>query len=80
MKKYALVCLSLLALAGCASAPQTVDVPTYVHVCPTMPQYTRDFDRQAADQLATIPIDSPVAKMIDDYGTVRQEIRTCSAK
>jgi len=41
------------------------------------PQYSREFERQASQQLALLPPASPIVKMISDYLAVRQEIKDC---
>lgn len=65
--------VALLFCTGCASSTQTA----YVHVCPSMPAYSHDFEKAAAAQLNSLPSDSPLSQMIRDYIAVRQEIRDC---
>jgi hypothetical protein len=62
-----------LLLSGCHLTPPDV----YIHVCPVAPQYSKEFEQQAGQQLAKLPPTSPIVKMISDYISVRREIRDC---
>jgi hypothetical protein len=65
--------LLALGLAGCASAPQ----PTYIKVCPVIPAYSKAFEAQAGHELASLPQGDPLAKLVMDYLTLRNEVRDC---
>jgi hypothetical protein len=73
LKRY-LVAGLLLGLAQCASTAGPV---TYVHVCPIVPQYSKDFEQQAGNELAFLPPDAALTTMIDDYLAVRAEAKAC---
>jgi hypothetical protein len=60
-------------LPGCS----LTTAPLYVHACPVAPNYSRAFEQQAGQQLASLPPASPIVKMISDYLAVRQEIKDC---
>jgi PBP1b-binding outer membrane lipoprotein LpoB len=59
-----------LLLSGCATAPSEV-------VCPIPKDYSLEIQRQAANELESLPVNSVVASMISDYGVVREELRAC---
>jgi hypothetical protein len=66
--------LAFLSLAACAS---TAPPSPYVHVCPIVPTYSKEFDAKAADEFAALPADSNIAVMIEDYIAIRDEARAC---
>jgi hypothetical protein len=59
---------AIALLTGCATA---------ISDCPRLVSYSLVEQQQAADELAALPIGSVVAKMVADYGVVRNEIREC---
>jgi hypothetical protein len=61
-------------LAGCAGGQQQ---PTFIHVCPTIPLYSKAFELAAGQQLAGLPPGSPDVMLIEDYLKVRAEARNC---
>ena len=64
--------LLLLSLVGCATP-----APAIVHACPSVPVYSKQFQKLAGGQLATLPTDSPIAVMVRDYIAVRKEVKDC---
>jgi hypothetical protein len=70
MAKLKVVVLGL-ALGGCQSSP------SFVHVCSIVPTYTKSFEQQAGQELALLPPDAAITKMISDYLAVRAEVRDC---
>jgi hypothetical protein len=75
MRKH-LGAAALLALSACVSTGGSSQ-PQIVHICPIAPTYTATFQKQAAQQLADLPPDSPLARMVVDYLAVRKEIKDC---
>lgn len=65
--------VAVLALAGCA----TQQPPQYIHICPVVPTYSTQFQQRAGDELALLPPDSPITKMVEDYLAVRAEAKAC---
>lgn len=59
-----------LLLSGCATVPSEV-------ICPIPKEYSFEIQRQAADELKSLPTNSVVASMLSDYGVVREELRAC---
>lgn len=45
--------------------------------CPPLVSYTPETQRQAAAELRRLPKDSPLAKLVVDYGKTRAAIRAC---
>jgi hypothetical protein len=68
MRKQLAIALTAL-LAACATAGS--DGP----LCPALVPYPPEVQRRAADELAVLPPDSVLARMIDDYGELRARIR-----
>jgi hypothetical protein len=66
----------LLSMAGCASTPKPLPVAQSPSCLPLV-SYTPDFQKQAAEQLQSIPPASPVAQMVVDYGKMRAADRAC---
>ena len=69
MRGIALLLTASLLLTGCAKA--TSDT------CPRWVAYSPAEQEAAAAELDLLPAGSAVARMIADYGVVRQEIRVC---
>jgi len=65
----------LLVLIGPAllSACATVVSDT----CPTLFDYSEAEQARAADELDALPEGSVIARLVGDYGVVRNEIRAC---
>lgn len=73
-----LTCVTVFAVlgVGCAITQPVVGAK---QVCPPLATYTADQQTQASATLKTIPAGDPVHIMIDDYETLRDEIRACNA-
>lgn len=57
-------------LTGCAAVNSDP-------ICGTLFDYAPEFQKQAAQELSTLPPGSAVGELVADYGVVRQEIRAC---
>ena len=67
--------LALILLTTSISACATVSSDG---VCPALPEYALEIQRQAADELAALPKDGAVrGRMMPDYGRMRSEVRAC---
>ena len=69
--------LAVLAIAtswltGCAAAGFESGG---VAVCPPVVEYSREFQEQAAEELALLPEGSAIAEMLSDYAVMRQQAR-----
>lgn len=49
-----------------------------VSVCPPVENYSRQFQAQAADELALLPPKSAIEEMMKDYSMLRAQLRACS--
>lgn len=70
MRGKALLLIGAALLAGCGQADFNGS-----QASPTLFPYTKDQQARAADELEALPAGSVIAKMIADYGVVRNEIR-----
>jgi hypothetical protein len=68
MRKRLAIAATVL-LAGCATAGS--DGP----LCPVLVPYPAEVQLRAADELAALPPDSVLARLIEDYGELRARIR-----
>lgn len=65
-----------LLLTGCVTAPSEMVLTR----CPSLRTYTPEFQRKAADELSHLPQGSPVARLVTDYGQLRDACRALSRK
>ena len=57
---------------------RTVDSePRVATVCPSVVEYSREFQARAAEELALLPEGSAVAEMLADYAAMRDQARSC---
>jgi hypothetical protein len=68
MRKRLAIAATVL-LAGCAAAGS--DGP----LCPALVPYPPEVQMRAADELAALPPDSVLARLVEDYGELRARIR-----
>ena len=61
--------LALLLLGGCAG-------PVVVG-CPPVRDYPDAFQQRAAGELAALPADAALRRLVDDYRVMRQQARAC---
>jgi len=61
----------LLCLSSCGTASSD-------NTCPPVAAYDRATTQRAAQDLAALPQDSPVIRMIEDYSVMRSQARLCS--
>lgn len=71
MPKLLLLGLLLTCLAACETAPSDV-------TCPSLPVYNPEVQKQAADELDTLPDGSVLANiLVPDYRVMRAGVRAC---
>lgn len=65
--------------AGCATKPAQLPPPAPVAapVCLPLVTYSPAQQKALAEQLKTIPADSPLAQAVIDYGKMRDADRAC---
>ena len=66
--------LLLLSMSGCGQEPSKLAMPA----CPSLPEYTKAQQVQAADELAAMP-DGGIVKglFMPDYSRMRDGTRAC---
>jgi hypothetical protein len=69
-----------LSAFGCATQPAKLPAPTPVATCLPLRAYSPDQQKQAAAELAKLPIGSEVAQMVTDYGALRDVDRAACQK
>lgn len=66
--------LATSLLIGCATVgSETGGLPA----CPPVPEYSREFQRRAAEELGLLPDGSAIAEMLSDYSVMREQGRSC---
>lgn len=66
--------LAAMFLSGCATAPSKLAGPA----CPSLPEYSKDLQTQAADEIDALPEGSVIAGVfMPDYGRMRDGVRAC---
>ncbi len=65
----AFLLLGCLLLAGCNQPVVTG--------CSPVPDYPKAFQTQAANELAALPADAALRRMMDDYKKMRDQARAC---
>lgn len=63
-------------LTACATAGSD---PSKRAVCPPIVEYDREFQAQAADELALLPEPWALAGVISDYAVMREQSRQCAS-
>ena len=72
-RRVALV-LATIWLSGCATVSSDVGGHG---ACPPVVEYSREFQAQAAEELALLPEGSPIEQMLSDYAVMREQARAC---
>lgn len=84
MKLVTIAILSTLILTGCGTVsnfkPTQKQVNLVLTKCPVLRNYTKAEMKQAALELENIPSQAQLARMIGDYGKLRQACRVISKK
>jgi len=62
-------------LSGCATDGSKVG---RLAACPPVVEYGREFQAQAADELALLPHGSAIGEMLADYAVMRDQVRACN--
>lgn len=69
MLRLTLVLIATAFLNACATVVSDT--------CPTLFDYSEAEQAHAADELDALPEGSVIARLVGDYGVVRNEIRAC---
>lgn len=74
-RRLAALAIATSLLSACATAGSE---PRMIAVCPTVVEYSREFQARAADELDLLPEGSAIAEMLADYSVMREQARVCS--
>jgi len=66
--------IATIWLSGCTTGASDL---TVLGVCPPVVAYSREFQAQAAEELALLPEHSAAVKMLSDYAVMREQARAC---
>ena len=84
MNKILLPLVLLLPLSGCATVnamkPTQKQISLVITKCPVLKQYSREELKKAAAEIAILPTEAQVTKMIGDYGKLRDACRVISKR
>ena len=70
-----LLLIALVSLSGCAETVYRTQLEIY---CPTIKQYSEDFNNKLADELESLPSDSrAIEEAMGNYIYLRDRIRRC---
>jgi len=66
--------LATIWLSGCATVGSDGGA---LRACPPVVAYSREFQAQAAEELAMLPEVSAIEEMLSDYAVMREQARAC---
>lgn len=72
--RLAALAIAMSWLSGCATVGSDAD---RLGACPPVVEYSREFQAQAAEELALLPENSVLADMLSDYAVMRDQARGC---
>ena len=61
-------------LTGCATAGFEA---SGLAACPSVVEYSQEFQARAAEKLALLPDGSAIVEMMGDYAAIREQARAC---
>ena len=73
-RRLAVLAIATSLLSGCAAVSSDGRV---VRTCPPVVDYSREFQAQAAEELALLPEGTAIAEMLIDYAVMRDQARAC---
>ena len=74
MRPLTALVIATISLTACATGGSE---PRIVAVCPTVVEYSREFQARAAEELEVLPESSAIAEMLSDYAVMRDQARAC---
>lgn len=74
MRRRVALAIATSMLTGCATVGTGGGA---LRACPPVVAYSREFQAQAAEELALLPENSAAAKMLSDYAVMRERARAC---
>ena len=75
-QRLAVLVIGASWLTGCATAGFEANG---LGACPPVMEYRREFQAQAAEELAMLPERSAVVEMMGDYAVMRDQARACTS-
>lgn len=73
-RQLAVLAIATSFLSGCATVGSE---PRIAIVCPPVVEYSREFQRRAAEEVGLLPDGSAIAEMLSDYSVMREQGRSC---
>ena len=73
-RRLVALALATIWLSGCATVSSDGGA---LRACPPVVAYSREFQAQAAEELALLPEGSAVAEILADYAMMRDQARAC---
>jgi len=74
-RRLAVLVIAASWLTGCATAGFETGG---VGACPPVVEYGREFQAQAAEELAMLPDGSAIVEMMADYAVIRDQAHACA--
>ncbi|TFL16649.1 hypothetical protein DR046_18900 [Jannaschia formosa] len=74
-RRHVALVLATIWLSGCATGASDV---SRLGACPSIVEYSRDFQARAAEELRALSDSSAIAEMLSDYAVLREQTRSCS--
>ena len=75
-RRLAVLTIATSLLTACVTGSSE---PRTVAVCPPVAEYSREFQKQAAEEVDLLPEGSAVVEMLGDYAVMRKQARMCGA-
>ena len=73
-RRRVVLALATIWLSGCATAGFD---PRGLAACPPVVEYSREFQRRAAEELVLLRKGSAIVGMLSDYAVMREQARAC---
>lgn len=76
MRRSLIGIAGILCLAACTSTPPSV---VFVARCPTVVNYSKDFQQRLADYVARLTVSPELARYLDDSENLRRQVKACNS-
>jgi len=73
-QQLAVLVIATSLLTGCATDGSEPGIPT---ACPSVVEYSREFQARSAEELQLLPVGSAISEMLADYAVMREQGRVC---
>lgn len=51
--------------------------PTITNICPPIQEYSKEFNKELAAEIEALPDNSLIPRVVSDYISLRDQIKTC---